>query len=131
MDRQKLDRWAEKLLDTGKRNNLISFKDTKASTVEVIAPDAAALFEKVDGTASLEVYDPKLAEEDDIDSLGKSEEETDTRKVDKQTYFDRYSGRLRKANQVLLYNNNMTPMTALKNIDKKAKTGETLTWIKN
>lgn len=122
MDRQKLDRWAEKLLDTGKRNNLISFKDTKASTVEVIAPDAAALFEKVDGTASLEVYDPKLAEEDDIDSLGKSEEETDTRKVDKQTYFDRYSGRLRKANQVLLYNNNMTPMTALKNIDKKAKT---------
>ena len=25
----KLDKWAELLLDTGKRNNLVNFKDTK------------------------------------------------------------------------------------------------------
>ena len=35
MDTKKLDKWADLLLDTGKRNNLINFKDTRASTVEV------------------------------------------------------------------------------------------------
>ena len=35
MDIKKLDKWADLLLDTGKRNNLINFKDTKASTMEV------------------------------------------------------------------------------------------------
>ncbi len=34
-DQKKLERWAEKLLDTGKRNNLVNFKDTKTSTAEV------------------------------------------------------------------------------------------------
>ena len=33
MDIKKLDSWAEQLLDTGKRNNLVSFKDTKSSSV--------------------------------------------------------------------------------------------------
>ena len=30
MNTKKLDKWAELLLDTGKRNNLINFKDRKA-----------------------------------------------------------------------------------------------------
>ena len=33
MDTKKIDKWAELLLDTGKRNNLINFKDTRVSTV--------------------------------------------------------------------------------------------------
>ena len=36
MDTKKIDKWAELLLDTGKRNNLINFKDTRVSTVEVL-----------------------------------------------------------------------------------------------
>lgn len=36
MDTRKLDKWADLLLDTGKRNNLINFKDTRVSTVEVL-----------------------------------------------------------------------------------------------
>ena len=55
MDTKKLDKWADLLLDTGKRNNLINFKDTRASTVEVLLPSSDVLFEKVDGTASFEV----------------------------------------------------------------------------
>ena len=65
MDTKKLDKWADLLLDTGKRNNLINFKDTRASTVEVLLPSSDVLFEKVDGTASFEVFDPKIVEEDD------------------------------------------------------------------
>lgn len=64
MDKKKLDKWAEKLLDTGKRNNLINFRDTRASTVEILLPSAETLFDKIDGTATFEVFDPKIAEED-------------------------------------------------------------------
>ena len=48
MDIKKLDKWADLLLDTGKRNNLINFKDTKASTMEVLLPSYDLLFEKLE-----------------------------------------------------------------------------------
>ena len=54
MNTKKLDKWAELLLDTGKRNNLINFKDRKAMTVEVLSPSSDVLFEKIDGSASFE-----------------------------------------------------------------------------
>lgn len=47
MDTEKLDTWASLLLDTGKKNNLVNFKDTKASTVEIILPEAEEIFDKV------------------------------------------------------------------------------------
>ena len=46
MNKQKLDKWAELLLDTGKRNNLINFHETKAASADVLKPDFAALFDK-------------------------------------------------------------------------------------
>ena len=58
MDTRKLDRWADLLLDTGKRNNLVNFRDTRASTVEIVAPDVSVVFEKANGTTSFEVFDP-------------------------------------------------------------------------
>ena len=48
MDTKKLEKWANLLLDTGKRNNLIHFKDTKSSTVEVVLPDISSTFEKAE-----------------------------------------------------------------------------------
>ena len=39
MKAEKLNKWAELLLDTGKRNNLIHFKDTKMGSVEILSPD--------------------------------------------------------------------------------------------
>lgn len=43
MDTDKLRKWDELLLDTGKRNNLIHFKESKAGTVEIVYPAAAAV----------------------------------------------------------------------------------------
>ena len=54
MDTKKLDRWADLLLDTGKSNNLINFRDTRVSTVEVLLPASDVLFEKVDGSTTFE-----------------------------------------------------------------------------
>ena len=65
MDTKKLNRWAELLLDTGKRNNLVNFKDTKASSVEVLFPNTATLFSKAENSPVFEVYDPKLADDED------------------------------------------------------------------
>ena len=59
MNAQKLDKWAELLLDTGKRNNLINFKDTKMGTVDVIFTDFVSLFNRAEHSANFEVYDPK------------------------------------------------------------------------
>ena len=74
MDTKKLDKWADLLLDTGKRNNLINFKDTRVSTVEVLLPSSDALFQKVDGATSFEVFDPKIIEEDDAEEASKPEQ---------------------------------------------------------
>lgn len=67
MDTKKLEMWAKLLLDTGKRNNLVNFKDTKASTVEVVLPEISSVFQKLENETTFEVYDPKLTEEEDED----------------------------------------------------------------
>ena len=142
MDTKKLDKWADLLLDTGKRNNLINFKDTRASTVEVLLPSSDVLFEKVDGAASFEVFDPKIVEEDDDTEepyapeqlqIGAPEESSEpeqlqiavSEKADasgsKAAFLAQYSGKIKRQNQVLLYNAATNPLTAVKNIDKKAR----------
>ena len=134
MDKKKLDRWADLLLDTGKRNNLINFKDTRASTVEVLLPTADVLFEKIDGDSSFEVFDPKITEEtdenDEIDENDKPEETSDKEQSElgdesdalseKEAFLNQYSGRI-KQNQILLYHSDTNPLAALKKIDKKAR----------
>ena len=65
MDIDKLNKWADLLLDTGKRNNLINFKDAKMGTVEIVSPDFDTLFSKAEHSATFEVYDPKLDDEED------------------------------------------------------------------
>ena len=122
MDIKKLDKWASLLLDTGKRNNLVNFKDRKSSTVEIILPSPNELFDKVDSSASFEVFDPMIADYDEEDisdeeSLG-NEIQT---KLSRQEYIDTYSSHIKKNNQILLYNSNINPVDALKSIDKKAR----------
>lgn len=122
VDINKLDKWAELLLDTGKRNNLINYKDTKTSTVEIIIPSADLLFEKIDGNINFEVYDPKIVDEDDnLEETNYLEVEDVTVQNSKAAYQTQYSPHIKKQNQILIYNAVTNPITALKNIDKKAK----------
>ena len=48
MQKEKLNKWAELLLDTGKRNNLINFKDTKSGTAEILLPALQSCIKQVD-----------------------------------------------------------------------------------
>ena len=78
MENKKLERWAQQLLDTGKRNNMINFKTTKASTAEVVYPDGEAFFEKCLSTSSFEIFDPKIADnEDDEEAVSTASSSSD------------------------------------------------------
>ncbi len=117
-DQKKLDRWAEKLLDTGKRNNLINFRDTKASTAEVVFPDCRSIFAKCFLGHTFEIYDPKI-EDDEIPAyINDGNKET---KLSKEEYVETYSSKVRKDHQLLVYAQTPNPLTAVKNISKRAK----------
>lgn len=124
MDRKKLDKWADLLLDTGKRNNLINFKDTRTTTAEILLPTPDELFNKIDGTTTFEVFDPKITEEDDVEYSVSYEQLQiqEAAAVDgKAAFLARYSPKIKRPNQILLYSALANPLTAAKNIDKKAR----------
>lgn len=98
METAKLDQWAELLLDTGKRNPLIHFKDTKISTAQVLIPDAGRLFDKIDHGISFEVCIPVKDEE-----TAEDEETADDVKDIQEKYRQRCASNIKKQNQILLY----------------------------
>ena len=124
MDTKKLDKWAELLLDTGKRNNLVNFKDTKVSTVGVLLPSPDTLFDKINGSASFEVFDSKVVDDDPMYEYEHHQIETSPNTEGshkKAAFLSQYSGKIKRQNQILLYNATANPLTVLKNIDKKAR----------
>lgn len=130
MDNKKLDRWAELLLDTGKRNNLINFKETKTSTAEILLPQAEDVLKKLEKSFALEVLDTKLI--DHILEKKSDNKDTETNKKDdqseetkglskKEKFIAKYGSEIKNQNQLLLYNSKVNALIALKNIDKRAR----------
>ena len=137
-EQKKLDRWAEKLLDTGKRNNLINYKDTRASSAEVVFPDCQSVFNKCSMGHTFEVYDPKLPDTDfDIEDTSEnaneeasegiregkreSKEAPDHKTLSREEYIDYYASRVKSDRYLLTYAQTPNPLTAVKNIAKKAQ----------
>ncbi len=118
MQNTKLEKWAQQLLDIGKRNSLINFRDRKSFTVEFVCPDPDVLFDKLSGDTRLEVFNPDLKEDDFDDFLLPDEEGEKT--LNREEYIERYSGKLKKS-QILPYCASFPPIKAVKNIGKKAK----------
>lgn len=118
MNAERLNKWAELLLDTGKRNNLIHFKDAKTSTAEILSPDFATLFSRAERSAVFEVYDPKTEDEEELFA---GTDEPNKAYVSKQDYLERYGKKLKKQ-QILVYNSINKPIAALRYIGKRAKT---------
>lgn len=44
---RKIERWKRELLDTGKRNKMINFRETKRATLRILEPEATELFNKL------------------------------------------------------------------------------------
>ena len=114
---EKLDKWAEQLLDTGKGSNLISFKDTKYTTAQVLVPSAQVLFSKLEKTAAFEVFDPKIPDE----VPGEFEPESSAgRALSCEEFLERYSNRIRKQNQLLVYSTGGNPSLTMRMIERRA-----------
>lgn len=115
IDTTKLDKWTELLLDTGRSNNLINFKNSPSSSVEVVFPLADDIFIKLDKNTKLEVYDPKIIDRDE-DFFGPLDFT-----ISLDEYKTRYIPKMKKQSQILIYNKKVNPLTALNRIFKKAK----------
>lgn len=44
---RKIERWKRELLDTGKRNKMINYRETKRATLRILEPEASDLFNKL------------------------------------------------------------------------------------
>lgn len=119
MDAKKLNKWADRLLDTGKRNNLINFKDTKNVTAEILLPEMDVLFEKLTGMTTYEVFDPQIIDRDEEERTTYFEEQKIQDR--KTTYLYQYASKIKKQDQMLIYNTATDPITVIKNIKKKSK----------
>ncbi|MCR5294687.1 MAG: DUF4011 domain-containing protein [Lachnospiraceae bacterium] len=167
-DRKKLERWAEKLFDTGKRNNLINYKDSKTTSAEILHPDCESIFSRCAVGRVFEVFDPGIPdpeteemrkdmasgeaggeaasgqEGEEMASAGAGEgtasveagEEMasveegvnesvktpgDDKKNGREAYKERYGSRMKSDRCLLAYAKTPNPITAVKNIAKKAK----------
>lgn len=117
MDTDKLNKWAQLLLDTGKRNNLVSFKDSKTASVELLYPSLEQIFSRAEQGASFEVFDTGVADDEDEPTAA------DRKKIlTKEEYKSLFAPKIRRQDKVLIYNAGLkNPLSALKNIGKRAK----------
>ena len=115
MENAKLQRWAELLLDTGKRNNLINFKNRYSSVCDVVYPDAESIFASAIADASFSVYN--LANEERRDLYN---DELDD-ESNKEAFLATFSPRVNKANTLLVYTAGEKTERTFRNIYKKSK----------
>lgn len=119
----KLNKWAELLLDTGKKNNLISFKDSKASTATLVYPDYKTIFDWCERMAPIEIFD--IGVEDDEDELDflidNQHKKVNKDELSRDELVSLYASKL-KSHQVLPFNPSGKPISAIKNIRKASKT---------
>ena len=125
MKSPKLEKWAQLLLDVGKRNALINFKDTKSSTLEIVSPSPAAVFKKAETSSILEVFDPKIPmsdEEVEVDENGLLALPLPVAdKMTKEEYVHSFSSMI-KGNKVLAFNEKgNNPLVVLKSLERKGR----------
>lgn len=51
------NKWCEKLLDTGKGNRLINFKESNSRTIQIFLPSGDFIFDKLSSGTSLSIFD--------------------------------------------------------------------------
>ena len=90
--------WANKLLDTGNRNNLVNFKDRKGSTLEFVFHDPAEIFDSLAHGKSFEFFNPK-----EWFKSNSSKEEEFPKTLLREEYAETYSVLLGK-NDCLAFN---------------------------
>ena len=105
------DKWTEKLLDTGKGNKLINFKDSKLRTLEMLSPEIDDLFNVVSNGTILSFYDT-----DDYLKRFKDEEQ----ELSVEDVKNSLEGNV-SANQIFAYKKGFSLKSILRTIKKVSK----------
>lgn len=63
---RKIDFWKRELLDTGKRNKMINYRETKRSTLKILEPVAEELFNQLAVTEKTLTFQKPISKETDI-----------------------------------------------------------------
>lgn len=113
------NKWCEKLLDTGRGNRLINFKDSMLRTVDVLAPDSSEVLKRITNGEKLSFYDidtyvEKINEKSHNSSLL---EKVKVDKLSKNKITNEISKNLTKK-QILAYKQDIKLSKLLKNINK-------------
>ena len=78
----KIEDWKNKLLDTGKRNRLINYKETKRSNINIVSPSAENLFDQlVIKEKHLSFSYPQDFLFDDLENEDENEGEVEKKKI--------------------------------------------------
>ena len=114
-DKKKLENWAKLLLDTGKNNNLINFKDNKTSTLEMVVPSAFELFDEQEEGSVLKVFDPEriISNDSDNDPIYAGSK--------KAWYIEKYTSLITNKNEVAFYSDFKGSLAVLKEISRRAR----------
>lgn len=122
---KKLQRWAEKLLNTDKRNNLINFKDTKRLTAELVFPDNEIVFSKCSISYRFEVIDSKSLDnnQEKLDSSEKNKKIIKyNNKKNKYECENNYYSCVKSGKYISFCANSSDSLTVVRSIAKKAMT---------
>ena len=104
--------WKKKLLDLGKRNNLINYKDSKSSTLEILSPDFSTAFKRITSVSSAQIYDDIYDDLEDILNEGKEI-------IDRDEYIKNHKNRVPQTH-ILLFNPYQRPKRILRSLMRKA-----------
>ena len=66
MMERKIDRWKRELLDTGKRNKMINYRETKRATLKILEPGAAELFDLLANKEKTLTFQRPLSKDSDF-----------------------------------------------------------------
>ena len=124
-------KWCDKLLDTGKGNRLINYKDSKLRTIDILEPDYETVFSKISAGQTLSFYEVddfiRRLKDDEIESEESDNEQKDKGKFDKigkQQILDSVTPLLSK-NEILSFKKGFTLRKILGSIKKIANTSLT------
>lgn len=124
-------KWCDKLLDTGRGNRLINYKDSKLRTIDILEPDYQTVFSRISSGQTMSFYEVddfiRRLKEDEIEEDEEFEEQKDKGKFDKiskQQILEMVTPLLSK-NEILSFKKGFTLRKGLSSIKKIANTSLT------
>lgn len=106
----RLEKWKQKLLDLGKKNRLLNYRETKRSNLKILEPDIDRIFQTLNSNQTLEF----VLQEPEVDQISLFESEDNNNKYTKKIKL--------KPNQLLTDRSDSELIKTLAQIRNKAKT---------